>query len=136
MTDTKTTFTNPFITPASPTESITFANARVDGNGITSWTCPGSEADTLASRLILKRMAQKTKAGIVGRTLHLTVPRLNAATGKYDSSIQARITLNAPATAEFSECYQALYYILNLCCEDTAETGFFADFVEANDLPV
>jgi hypothetical protein len=81
-------------------------------------------------------MAQKTKAGIVGRTIHLTIPRLNATTGKYDSSIQARVTLNAPAAAEFSECYEALYFMLNLCCEDTPETGFFADFVEANDLPV
>jgi hypothetical protein len=135
MIDSITTYTNAPAEAGTPTESLTFELARTDGSGVSSWLAPAPGApDTFAGRYILKRMAQKTKAGIVGRTLHLTVPRLNATSGKYDSSIQARVTLNAPATAEFSECYEALYYILNLLANDTPETGFIAEFVEATDL--
>lgn len=133
MTTPLTTYTDQPPAVASPTTTHTFTHLRTDSNGGQTWVAPGAGND-LVSRLVLKRAAQKTKAGIVGRTSHLTIPRLNAITGKYDSSVQVRITINAPATADLDECYDALFLATNLH-NGSAKTGYVEEFVEAADLP-
>jgi hypothetical protein len=135
MLDTRTTFTNPIAVPGAPEGSVTFTKMRTDANGVTTWVAPGAE-DSLDAQIILKRSAQKTKAGIVGRTVHLTVPRQNPGTLKYDSSIQARITINAPSSSDHDESLAALMMIVNLFAEADPSVGFTAEFVEAADLPL
>lgn len=137
MEVTLTTFINPLPHITTPTSAITFTLARTDANGAKTWTSPGPNGDLLG-RYVLKRAAQKTKAGIVGRTIHLTIPRFNAVTGKYDSSIQVRTTVNAPAAVPYDEIDKAVMYHTNLLSEGTlaGSDTFYSNYVKGNDLPI
>lgn len=135
MIDPITTYTDIAAVDTTPTLSQSFAYSRTDGAGVSTWVCPGPVND-LSSRRVLKRMAQKTKAGIVGRTVHLTIPVLNGSNGKYDRSIQVRLTLNAPSVVDIDECRDALFYTLNLFRGTDSLAGFAGEFVKAADLPI
>lgn len=138
METTITTFTNPLPTIATPTLPMTLALARTDGNGIKSWIAPGLAGNgDIAGRVILRRMAQKTKQGIVGRTAHLTMPRFNTGSQRYEGSVQVRITLNAPSVVPDTEAFECLLYGINLFSAGglTADT-FCGNFVKAFDLPL
>lgn len=75
---------------------FTFNKRLVDASGAIFWQSPSPRGD-LAGVKVLKRAAMKTRAGIVGRTAHLTLPWYNTATGKYEGSVQVRVVVNAPS---------------------------------------
>lgn len=95
------------------TTAHTFTKRKVDATGATLWDNPASDG-ALAGAKTLTRKSNKTRAGIVGRAVHLTVPQLNAATGKYDHSIQARIVLNAPDSVAQEVCEDVLAMALSV----------------------
>lgn len=89
------------------TTAHTFTKRKVDATGATLWDNPAPDG-SIAGVRSLTRKSNKTRAGIVGRASHLTIPRLNTVTGKWDHSIQVRIVTNAPDYVPQEEVEDAL----------------------------
>lgn len=138
MQQTLTTYTNQpaAIAGGSQTAPKVFTRLTTDGKGMSTWVSPGA-IDDLAGRFILRRMAQQTKAGIVGRSAQLVVPYYDTVAAKYAGTTQLRLTLNAPKVMPFDDVLNALLYGLNLFAGGSlAADTFLADFVKGNDLPL
>jgi hypothetical protein len=95
------------------TTAHTFTKRKVDATGATLWDNPAPD-DSLAGVRTLVRKSNKTRAGIVGRRSHLTIPRLNAVTGKWDHSIQVSVIANAPDYVPMEEVEDALSMAVTL----------------------
>lgn len=109
------------------TTAHTFTKRKVDAQGETLWDNPG--AGPLAGVRTLRRKSTKTRAGIVSRAVQVVIPVLNGTTGKYDSTIQGRIVLNAPEAIGLEEQEDALAMLVS-AVNPTLNADFTANFVK------
>lgn len=112
------------------TTQHTFTKRVVDATGATHWDAPGSQAD-LEGRMSLKRAAKKTRAGIVGRNLKLTIPYYNSSTGKYEGSAQCSFTLNGPSVMPLSVQSKARAMLISYF-DEAVNTTATENFDEGN----
>lgn len=78
-----------------------FAFKRTDAAGVDYYQHASLQSD-LEGTMSLKIMKQKTKAGIVSRAMHLTLPIYNGTTSKYEGTAQGRFVLNTPAASDLA----------------------------------
>lgn len=113
---------DPFLGSAS---DVTFSLERTDSAGMQYFTAESPQGD-LIGRPTLKVGSSRTNAGIVGRTMHLTVPMWDGT--KYNGSVQARIVLNAPIGINLDKSANVLRSLLGFIhiagtVEQTATVG-------------
>lgn len=113
-----------YITPprnaATPGDATLFPTRKI-GEQMRVWT-GASPTGSLADVPTLTRRAQKTKAGIVGRSVGLVVPYTDPA--GVIRTIQARVVLNAPAACEVSIVGETLNMLLNAFVVGDFHTNF------------
>lgn len=110
----------------------TFTLQKVDNAGVKYYQATSPQGD-LQGAPTIKVAYNKTKANIVGRTVHITVPIYNSVTKLYDGTVQARIVINSPASTSLSVTENVTQDLLSLfrtsAAPNASNPGLMAAFV-------